>query len=166
MRRVIEQALVACWAIALLASVQGWSVVGSDLLADGGSSFWTRCGSAMCSCGSQAWAPPGSGSDAGARVAAAIAEHCWAPGEAAPPGEPADRHSAGASWLNFSFVAFGSHRRQHSDGTQAPELTMIPAPVPAGLVGAPARCGDAPRGECDLPPSLALEAPTPPPRAC
>lgn len=158
--RAVQYALVACWGLALLANVQGWSVAGSDWLASGGSSFWTRCGSAMCACGAQAWDDPGE------HVAAAISECCSAAAETTRRPGPVREPRAGGGGPGLKFVAFGSHRRQNPDGTPTPEISMIPLPQAASFVDVLGLCGRSPAPDASEPGARSLDAPTPPPRSC
>ncbi|VAX40065.1 hypothetical protein MNBD_PLANCTO03-1208 [hydrothermal vent metagenome] len=157
--------MVACWGLALILNTQGWVPTGGDWLAADGSSFWSRCGSAMCACGPEAWSvTPGYAEETNPE------EICCEEEEArqfALAGQGHDGPTASASWFSgLGLMALGNHRRQHSEGASLPEVVVLD--LPADRVSEidrlfPLSSAAAPEGTHMV--SRVIDIPVPPPKA-
>lgn len=166
-RNAIECAMIACWGLALILNAQGWTLAGGDWLAADGSSFWSRCGSAMCACGPEAW----SVTLGREKEPASSEEICCEDEEArqlaiTEQGDDADSAASG-SWLSgIGLVALGNHRRQQPEGAWLPEVVVLELPT-AGATEIdrllPLFCAAV--SENTHLASRAIEIPVPPPKA-
>ncbi len=134
------------WIVAFVASVQGWTPIGAEWHAGAGRSVWSRCGLALCSCGS-----------AGAPLPA-LDERCC------PEDEPTRESARAGSALLLA--ALGQERREGTPEVSAPEVLVLAWPASASVTIDPPRES----GRVDLRVSSrrtapGVEVPEPPPRA-
>jgi len=157
--------MVACWGLALILNAQGWVPAGGDWLAGDGSSFWSRCGSAMCACGPEAWSITlGQSEDENPEEICCEEEETR---QLELAGQGHDAPEASGSWLSgLGFMALGNHRRQQPEGASLPEVVVLELPtasvteidrlLPLSFAASPV---------AERMASRAMDIPVPPPKA-
>ncbi|HRQ73244.1 MAG TPA: hypothetical protein PLU35_09475 [Phycisphaerales bacterium] len=134
------------WIVAFVASVQGWTPVGAEWHAGAGRSVWSRCGLALCSCGSAAAPLP------------AHPERCC-------PEDEATGGSVGVGALPL-LAALGQERRDGSPEVSAPEVIVLAWPASAAVrIDLPRESGRVDRVRESRWVAPSAEVPVPPPRA-